>query len=125
MHKNIVFTMFLQRLLQILLCNKDQSWTAHWTTLDWTNGPVTVQSGLRSFAVSWTGPLNSRCEGGGVIVDGGHCKGLGIRVEFEMTKKKEHEKDLKMKAQMAIFAKWGGVLHFAKIIIFWVILDSF
>ena len=36
MHKNIVFMMFLQGLLQILLCNED-----------W------------SFAVFWTGPLNS------------------------------------------------------------------
>ena len=32
---------------------------------------------------------------------------------------------MKMKLKMAIFAKWGGVLHFAKMIIFQVILDSF
>jgi hypothetical protein len=37
----------------------------------------------------------------------------------------ERENDLKMKAKMAIFAKWGGVLCFAKMIIFQVILDSF
>ena len=42
MHKNIIFTMFLQGLLQILLCNKDWSWTTHWTPLDWTNGPVLI-----------------------------------------------------------------------------------
>ena len=46
MHKNIVFIMFLQGLLQILLCNKDQSWTTHWTPLDWTNGLVLISYSL-------------------------------------------------------------------------------
>ena len=34
--------MFLQGLLQILLCNKDRLWTAHWTPFDWTNGLVLI-----------------------------------------------------------------------------------
>ena len=38
--------MFLQGLLQILLCNKDWSWTAHWTTLDQTNGLVLISYSL-------------------------------------------------------------------------------
>ena len=59
MHKNIVFTMFLQGLLQILLCNKDQSWTNLYTPLDWTNGLVLisyspVQSPVFCSLLDWT-----------------------------------------------------------------------
>ena len=51
--------MFLQGLLQILLCNKDQSWTTHWTPLDWTNGLVLISySPVRSLVfcglLDWT-----------------------------------------------------------------------
>ena len=44
---------------------------------------------------------------------------LIVSVEFEIITKMECES-----GNDHLF-KWGGVLHFAKMVIFWVILDSF